>query len=783
MDTREHIQVRWVRSAGDKATSRDAAATSFVPRGARNTMVDPEHSFETFGYLENIAEEEGSEAYEDLQSRLFSPLDGSEADRRPRSSSSESSFSSFYLDDRSSSANSDSYSRYTSSREGTCRSSESSKFGAMAERNYRSPNGLGYRANSGFIEDFSTKRHLRKHIDSMLIRHKTWANIRQITAGVRQHEQRTAMLGSSAPKNGELFRHMASLKGQKKLGVERDPIKLKVKRDLIWSTERDSWQTFPNPATRISALDGYARAPLVETKNDAPELSSKIKNMKKQNKSLKFYDGNILPFSRQTAPRFAKSRIEIQQRTRAFDTVDGTNSSTLAARQASKQTWDKRSTRFGASKSSRRLPRKNMHDMYLLNPPVIENGQHHCSYQGVYPIDSVKVTTNLQKQQKFSTTFKFTSTDGRRGVGPVKDQIHRTLEIRQEKLKAQDPFCYLEKVPQRKEKKVSVQQERPSTTGSFARGNGRSKPIGNRVAVKCGSQTGLFDINENPGPGAYNVETIVSGTRDLAMTNGQKRERYKKLLASGKIGSNYAEKQSQKLRRDLAECKLAIGGVTSTKPTNVKRPSNTFGGVAKRFQRSLSDTSLVGVNGIPQADDDKSWKNKLAYERNFGGASIGKAKDRSLPWEKNLALEYISEYRDFVPSPRGTFGENKVPMIRLMELSAQKYSAAFRSKVPVRDTRKDIGATLESDNDISMASEKKGVESKEKSEPYSFNFSTSPPRPQASIMLRSMGSEYNTKRPRFEPNADLRGPAKFHSLSKMQGLQKWFKNAERKSTS
>ena len=35
-------------------------------------MVDPEHSFETFGYLENIAEEEGSEVYDDLQRRLFS---------------------------------------------------------------------------------------------------------------------------------------------------------------------------------------------------------------------------------------------------------------------------------------------------------------------------------------------------------------------------------------------------------------------------------------------------------------------------------------------------------------------------------------------------------------------------------------------------------------------------------------------------------------------------------------------------------------------------------------
>ena len=757
-------------------------------------MVDQEHGFETFGYLENIAEEEGSEVYDDLQTRLFSPLDDSETDKRPRSSSSESSFSSFYLDDRSSSANSDSYSRYTtsrdtsrgtSSRDGTFRSSEGFKYGGMPERNYRSPKGLGYRANSGFIEDFSTKRHLRKHIDSMLLRHKTWANIRHITAGVRPQDQRIAVLDSSAQrgtKNGELFGSMASSKEQEKLAGERDPIDLKVKRDLIWSTERDSWRKFPNPATRISALDGYARAPLIETKKDAPEPGSEGKKMKNTNKSLKFYDGNVLPFSRQTAPRFAKSRIEIQQRTRAFDTVDGTNSSTLAARQASKQTWDKRSTRFGVSKSSRRLPRKTMHDMYLLNPPVMENGQHHCSYEGVYPMDSVKVATSLQRQQKFSTTFKFTSTDGRQGVGPVKDQINRTLDIRQEKLKAQDPFAYLEKVPKSKKSTVVEQKERPSTTGGFARGNGREKPIGNRVAVQCGSQTGLFDINENPGPGSYNVETIVSGTRDLALTKEQKRKRYKKLLASGKIGTNYAEEQSQKLQRDLAECKLAIGGVISTKPMSVKHSSNSFGGKAKRFQRSQSDTSLVGVNGIPQIDDNKSWKKVLVYERNFGGASIGKAKERLLPWEKNLALEYISEYRNFVPSPRGTFGENKVPMIRLMELSAQRYSGAFRSKAKARGIRKDTCLASEADRDISIIAEKVGMESKEKSEPYSFYFSNSPSRPKASIMLRSMGEEYDTQRPRFEPNADLRGPAKFHSLSKMQGLKKWFKKAGVKST-
>ena len=452
-------------------------------------MVDPEHSFETFGYLENIAEEEGSEVYDDLQRRLFSPLDESETDKRPRSSSSESSFSSFYLDDRSSSANSDSYSRYTtsrdtsrgtSSRDETFRSSDGFKYGGIVERNYRSPKGLGYRANSGFIEDFSTKRHLRKHIDSMLLRHKTWANIRHITAGVRPQDQRIAVLDSSAQrgtKNGELFGSMASSKEQEKLAGERDPIDLKVKRDLIWSTERDSWRKFPNPATRISALDGYARAPLIETKKDAPEPGAEGNKMKKPNKSLKFYDGNVLPFSRQTAPRFPKSRIEIQQRTRAFDTVDGTNSSTLAARQASKQTWDKRSTRFGVSKSSRRLPRKTMHDMYLLNPPVMENGQHNCSYEGVYPIDSVKVATSLERQQKFSTTFKFTSTDGRQGAGPLKDQINRTLDIRQEKLKAQDPFAYLEKLPKSKEstvarQKEAEQKERPSTTEVLL-GNGR----------------------------------------------------------------------------------------------------------------------------------------------------------------------------------------------------------------------------------------------------------------------------------------------------------------------
>ena len=30
-------------------------------------------------------------------------------------------------------------------------------------------------------------------------------------------------------------------------------------------------------------------------------------------------------------------------------------------------------------------------------------------------------------------------------------------------------------------------------------------------------------------------------------------------------------------------------------------------------------------------------------------------------------------------------------------------------------------------------------------------------------MLQSMGMEYKSQRPRFEPNADLKGPAKFHS--------------------
>ena len=142
----------------------------------------------------------------------------------------------------------------------------------------------------------------------------------------------------------------------------------------------------------------------------------------------------------------------------------------------------------------------------------------------------------------------------------------------------------------------------------------------------------------------------------------------------------------------------------------------------------------------------------LVYERNFGGASIGKAKDRLLPWEKNLALEYISEYRNFVPSPRGTFGENKVPMIRLMELSAQRYSGAFRSKAPARGIRKDASLASEANRDISIIAEKVGMESKEKSEPYSFYFSNSPSRPKASIMLRSMGEEYDTQRPRFEPN-------------------------------
>ena len=94
-------------------------------------------------------------------------------------------------------------------------------------------------------------------------------------------------------------------------------------------------------------------------------------------------------------------------------------------------------------------------------------------------MDSVKVATSLQRQQKFSTTFKFTSTDGRQGVGPVKDQINRTLDIRQEKLKAQDPFAYLEKVPKSKESTVVEQKERPSTTGGFARGNGSYRlPIG-----------------------------------------------------------------------------------------------------------------------------------------------------------------------------------------------------------------------------------------------------------------------------------------------------------------
>ncbi len=762
--------------------------------------LDDERIFESFGYLENILEEdvESVVKYRDY-------LHNSEDERSLRppsnnSSTSESSFSSFYLDDRSASANSSQCSssqgrtsRATSSRglssRGTSRDSSNNSYSynspnKAVHKNYRKTKGLGYQQQGSAIrETFSTKRHIRKHIDTMITRHKMWNYIRKIKDGSQSQtvEQQRNKTNSHEQKHSVSPLTQPLPENQQMLPEERTPIKLNVKKELIWSTKRDGWQKYPNPATKISSLELYAKKSKNQNCKTKPSAQHANSNMHENNKTLKFNDGNILQFSRQKAPRFPKSRLEIQERTRAFDTIDGTNSSALAARLASKQTWDKRSTSFGKSKSSRLLPRKVMSDMFLLTPPTMENGQHYSSYEDIYPINSFKLTVPVG--QTFSKIFKFTSSDGREGIGPVKVHIDRQLEIREEKEKCNDPYNYIDNVKDFvTEKKIEENSNSTSRGVDFSTTNGREKPIGNRVSVKTGSQTGLFDINDNPGPGAYNVENIVRGTNDLPLTESQKQKRYKALLASGKCVNNYSEKRAKDLKNDMAMCKLAIGGVTTvhkidSNKTNKRKNREkigSFGGKSARFTTSSATlTSLVGVNGVPQLDDEKSWNQNLIYEKKFGGVGLSKSKERKLPWEKNLALSYIRKYKNFVPSPRGSALDNKVPMIRLMENSKQKYSYIFKSNTPARG--KDFELARDKVNQYTTQKESNGlITQKIKSPPLSFD--SSPPRPDPTIMLQSMGVDYKTQRPRFEPNAGIRGPAKFCKVARKpckSKLKKW----------
>ena len=83
-----------------------------------------------------------------------------------------------------------------------------------------------------------------------------------------------------------------------------------------------------------------------------------------------------------------------------------------------------------------------------------------------------------------------------------------------------------------------------------------------------------------------------------------------------------------------------------------------------------SPTLLVGVHGIPQITNQK-LKKMLVYEQTLE-EQVQKSKGSLTAMGEEFSFRNISEYRNFVPSPRGTFGENKVPMIRLMELSCKE---------------------------------------------------------------------------------------------------------------
>ena len=161
----------------------------------------------------------------------------------------------------SSSANSDS-SRYTTSRD-TSRElrPEMKRFEALmalnmevCRRNYRSPKGLGYRANSGFIENFSTKRHLQ-HIDSMFsdIRHGLISG--RSPRRSPQIDARSVAALNPARRMGN-FVGLRSSKEQEKLAGERPN---QLKSEAGFEADRNSWR-FPNPATRIR-IRGYAEPP------------------------------------------------------------------------------------------------------------------------------------------------------------------------------------------------------------------------------------------------------------------------------------------------------------------------------------------------------------------------------------------------------------------------------------------------------------------------------------------------------------------------------------------
>ena len=162
-------------------------------------------------------------------------------------------------------------------------------------------------------------------------------------------------------------------------------------------------------------------------------------------------------------------------------------------------------------------------------------------------------------------------------------------------------------------------------------------------------------------------------------------------------------------------------------------------------------------------------KRRSTYEKNFGSTKIGKAKKRLLPWEQHLLYtKYISEYKNFIPSPRGNTLDNKVPMIRLMKHSPQKYSSTFKSKVASRGNDFDLVGNDNNNNSNNNNNNTAMIETTMKIKPRKIkspplSFESSPPRPDGNIMLQSMGMEYKSQRPRFEPNADLKGPAKFHS--------------------